>query len=62
MVVQEVGIPSGFTPDMTSIGNVAGIKRSEQRGRYVDIYFDKVKIKLIDLLYFLQGKNSYYMI
>ncbi|KAK7096877.1 hypothetical protein V1264_003921 [Littorina saxatilis] len=42
MVVQEVGIPSGFAPDMTSVGHVAGIKRSEQKGRYLDIYFDKI--------------------
>ncbi|XP_025086885.1 CD109 antigen-like [Pomacea canaliculata] len=42
MVVQEVGIPSGFAPDMTSIGNVAGLKRVEQRGRFLDVYIDKV--------------------
>ena len=43
MVVQEVGIPSGFAPDMTSVGNVAGIKKAEQRGRFLDIYFDQVQ-------------------
>ena len=42
MVVQEVGIPSGFAPDMTSVGNVAGIKRTEQKGRFLNIYFEKV--------------------
>ncbi|PVD34996.1 hypothetical protein C0Q70_06277 [Pomacea canaliculata] len=42
MVVQEVGIPSGFAPDVTSIGNVAGLKRVEQRGRFLDVYIDRV--------------------
>ncbi|XP_025086986.1 CD109 antigen-like [Pomacea canaliculata] len=43
MVVQEVGIPSGFAPDVTSIGNVAGLKRVEQRGRFLDVYIDRVE-------------------
>lgn len=42
MVVQEVGIPSGFAPDMSSVGNVAGIKRVEQKGRFLDVYFEKI--------------------
>jgi hypothetical protein len=50
MVVQEVGIPSGFAPDMSSVGNVAGIKRAEQRGRYLDIYFEKAS-SVIDIYF-----------
>nr|KAG5687087.1 hypothetical protein BaRGS_000933 [Batillaria attramentaria] len=42
MVVQEVGIPSGFAPDMSSVGNVAGVKRVEQKGRFLDVYFEKI--------------------
>ncbi|KAL8613465.1 hypothetical protein ACOMHN_007508 [Nucella lapillus] len=42
MAVQEVGIPSGFAPDMSSVGDVAGIKRAEQKGDYLDVYFDQV--------------------
>lgn len=45
MVVQEVGIPSGFAPDMSSVGNVAGLKLVEQRGRFVDVYFDTVSME-----------------
>lgn len=44
MVVQEVGIPSWFAPDMSSVGNVVGLKLVEQRGRFVDVYFDTVSM------------------
>ncbi|XP_046569097.1 CD109 antigen-like [Haliotis rubra] len=42
MTVIEVSIPSGFDPDMTSMGNVAGLKRFERRGRNVVVYFDEI--------------------
>ncbi|XP_041357546.1 CD109 antigen-like [Gigantopelta aegis] len=42
MAVQEIGIPSGFEPDVSSIGDVAGIKRVERRGRNVVVYFDEI--------------------
>ncbi|XP_048243994.1 CD109 antigen-like [Haliotis rufescens] len=42
MAVMEISIPSGFDPDMTSIGNVAGLKRVERRGRNVVVYFDEI--------------------
>ncbi|CAL1532263.1 unnamed protein product [Lymnaea stagnalis] len=42
MVVQEIGIPSGFKPDLSSLGNVAGLKRTERQGDVVAIYFDKI--------------------
>ncbi|XP_046569084.1 CD109 antigen-like isoform X2 [Haliotis rubra] len=42
MTVMEISIPSGFDPDMTSIGNVAGLKRVERRGRNVVVYFDEI--------------------
>lgn len=51
MVVQEVGIPSGFAPDMSSVGNVAGLKLVEQRGRFVDVYFDTVSILVAFIVY-----------
>ncbi len=43
MAVMEISIPSGFEPDMTAIGNVAGIKRTERRGRNVVVYFNEVR-------------------
>ncbi|CAL1532269.1 unnamed protein product [Lymnaea stagnalis] len=42
MVVQEISIPSGFQPDLSTLGNVAGLKRSERKGGVVAIYFDKI--------------------
>ncbi|XP_012945641.1 CD109 antigen [Aplysia californica] len=42
MVVQEIGIPSGFEPDLTSLSDVAGMKRSERRGNAVHVYFDEI--------------------
>ncbi|XP_046369854.2 CD109 antigen-like [Haliotis rufescens] len=42
MTVMEISIPSGFDPDMTSVGNVAGLKRLERRGRNVVVYFDEI--------------------
>ncbi|XP_046569098.1 CD109 antigen-like [Haliotis rubra] len=42
MTVMEISIPSGFDPDMTSMGNVAGLKRFERRGRIVVVYFDEI--------------------
>ncbi|XP_046569083.1 LOW QUALITY PROTEIN: CD109 antigen-like [Haliotis rubra] len=42
MTVMEISIPSGFDPDMTSIGNIAGLKRFERRGRNVVVYFDEI--------------------
>ncbi|XP_059152580.1 CD109 antigen-like isoform X3 [Physella acuta] len=42
MVVQEVSIPSGFVADLSTLGNVAGLKRSEIKGSNVAIYFDKI--------------------
>lgn len=50
MVIQQVGIPSGFAPDMSSIGNVAGLKRVEQRGRVLDVYFDKVRTTTVTFI------------
>ncbi|CAL1532265.1 unnamed protein product [Lymnaea stagnalis] len=42
MVVQEISIPSGFKPDLSSLGAVAGLRRSERQGDVVAIYFDKI--------------------
>ncbi|KAH9490191.1 hypothetical protein Btru_043915 [Bulinus truncatus] len=42
MVVQEISIPSGFVPDLTTLAKVAGVKRSERRGYTVAVYFDKI--------------------
>ncbi|XP_046569079.1 CD109 antigen-like [Haliotis rubra] len=42
MTVMEISIPSGFDPDMTSMGNVAGLKRFERRGTNVVVYFDEI--------------------
>nr|ADE45341.1 thioester-containing protein 1.4 [Biomphalaria glabrata] len=42
MVVQELSIPSGFVPDLSTLGQVAGVKRSERKGSIVAIYFDKI--------------------
>uniref|UniRef100_A0A0B7AY52 Alpha-macroglobulin receptor-binding domain-containing protein n=1 Tax=Arion vulgaris TaxID=1028688 RepID=A0A0B7AY52_9EUPU len=42
MVVQKISIPSGFNPDVNSIGNVAGLMKSERSGSTVDVYFDKM--------------------
>ncbi|CAL1532266.1 unnamed protein product, partial [Lymnaea stagnalis] len=42
MVVQEISIPSGFQPDLSTLGNVAGVRRSERKGGVVAIYFDKI--------------------
>ncbi|XP_012946903.1 CD109 antigen [Aplysia californica] len=42
MVVQEIGIPSGFEPDLSSLSDVAGLKRAERRGNTVHVYFDEI--------------------
>jgi len=42
MVVQEIGIPSGFEPDLSTLGNVVGMKRSERKRQTVAIYFDEI--------------------
>ncbi|XP_064609434.1 CD109 antigen-like [Liolophura sinensis] len=42
MVVQETGIPTGFQPDIESIGKVRGLKRTELLDRKVALYFDQV--------------------
>ncbi|RUS78587.1 hypothetical protein EGW08_013655 [Elysia chlorotica] len=42
MVVQEIGIPSGFNPDLSTLGTVAGLQRSERRGNTIAVYFDKI--------------------
>ncbi len=42
MTVMEISIPTGFEPDVSSIGNIVGLKRIERRGRKVVVYFDKV--------------------
>jgi CD109 antigen len=42
MVVQAISIPSGFTPDLNSLGNVAGLKKSERKGQNLNVYFDKI--------------------
>ncbi|XP_041359485.1 CD109 antigen-like isoform X2 [Gigantopelta aegis] len=42
MCIQEIQIPSGFVADLTSPGNIAGLKRLEQRGSDVVAYFDQI--------------------
>lgn len=42
MVVQETGIPTGFQPDIDSIGKVPGLKRTEVLDRKVALYLDQV--------------------
>ena len=46
MCIQEIQIPSGFVADLASTGNIAGLKRMEQRGSDVVAYFDQVKRRL----------------
>lgn len=40
--IYPIRLLSGFYPDVTSIGNVAGLKRVERRGRNVVVYFDEL--------------------
>ncbi|XP_067663567.1 CD109 antigen-like [Haliotis asinina] len=42
MCVQTIQIPSGFTADLSSAGNIAGLKRLEQTDGQVIAYFDSV--------------------
>ncbi|XP_046569086.1 CD109 antigen-like [Haliotis rubra] len=42
MCVQTIQVPSGFTADLTSAGNIAGLKRLEQTDGQVIAYFDSV--------------------
>ncbi|BFZ14934.1 hypothetical protein BsWGS_17971 [Bradybaena similaris] len=42
MVVQTISVPSGFSPDMESLGNIAGLRRTERRGNTVNVYFDRI--------------------
>ncbi|XP_046369858.2 CD109 antigen-like [Haliotis rufescens] len=42
MCVETIQIPSGFTADLSSAGNIAGLKRLEQTDGQVVAYFDSV--------------------
>ncbi|XP_046369856.2 CD109 antigen-like [Haliotis rufescens] len=42
MCVETIHIPSGFTADLSSAGNIAGLKRLEQTDGQVVAYFDSV--------------------
>ncbi|XP_059152605.1 CD109 antigen-like [Physella acuta] len=42
LVVQEVGIPSGFQPDLTAVDNVAGLVKTEVKGNFLDVYLDEI--------------------
>ncbi|KAK3785481.1 hypothetical protein RRG08_048616 [Elysia crispata] len=42
MVVQEISIPTGFSPDLTTLGIVAGMQKAERKGNTVAVYFDKI--------------------
>lgn len=58
MVVQEIGIPSGFQPDLTTLGKVVGMKKSERRGNTVAIYFDEVRHYLFRWIAFYNITDS----
>ncbi|XP_021378251.1 CD109 antigen-like isoform X3 [Mizuhopecten yessoensis] len=42
MAVQEVGVPTGFAPDVESIGKMATLKKTETENRKVILYFDEI--------------------
>ncbi|XP_071086862.1 CD109 antigen-like [Haliotis cracherodii] len=42
MCVETIQVPSGFTADLSSAGNIAGLKRLEQTDGQVVAYFDSV--------------------
>nr|ADA77515.1 thioester-containing protein-D [Azumapecten farreri] len=42
MTVQEVGVPTGFAPDVESIGKIATLKKTETENRKVILYFDEI--------------------
>ncbi|OWF38489.1 CD109 antigen-like [Mizuhopecten yessoensis] len=42
MAVQEVGVPTGFAPDLESIGKIATLKKTEMENRKVILYFDEI--------------------
>ncbi len=42
MAVVEVTIPSGFEPDMETIGNIRNLQRTEQLGKNLVFYFSSV--------------------
>ena len=44
MAVEEIGIPSGFSADKASIGNILNLKRIETANKKVILYFDEVTV------------------
>jgi hypothetical protein len=47
MAVQEVGIPSGFEADASSITAPKILKRTEFQDKKVVLYFDEVSAQLV---------------
>ncbi|XP_059152608.1 CD109 antigen-like [Physella acuta] len=47
LVVQEVGIPSGFQPDLTAVDNVAGLVKTEVKGNFLNVYLDEISVSSV---------------
>lgn len=43
MVVQEIGIPTGFEPKTDEIAHMSVVKKIEEENKKVVLYFDEVK-------------------
>ena len=48
----EIGVPSGFEPDIMSTGSVRDLKKIEPKDRQVVMYFDQVGITMVLLFSF----------